>query len=143
MGALLSMVGQDAVGDIPQDIMISSYLDYVKIWTHTNDRGGLRHVSNDTYRCFIAIEMITYFSWWAKKKVMCEVVGDENVNDIFWWRIENFTYEKSHKSGLQSEDFQWQVDSLNTTKLQLKRRAPKEQEKNCISMLVEITLNLI
>ena len=58
MGALLSMVDQDAVGDIPQDT--SSYLDYVKMWTHTNDRGGLRHVSDDTYRCFLTIEMITY-----------------------------------------------------------------------------------
>jgi len=34
---------------------------------------------------------------------------------------------------------------LEHYKLQLKRisKAPKEQEKNCISMLVEITLNLI
>ena len=80
VGALLSMVGQDAVGDIPQDT--SSYLDYVKMWIRTNDRGGLRHASDDTYRCFLAIEMITYRLIAAgeqKEKVMCEVVCDENV----------------------------------------------------------------
>ena len=76
------MVGQDAVGDMPQDT--STYLDYVKTWTHANDSlGGLWHVSNDTYKCFLAIEMITYKLIAAgeqKIKVMCEVVSDKNVN---------------------------------------------------------------
>ena len=35
-------------------------MDYVKVWTKTNDRGGLMHVSLDTFRCFKAIEMVTY-----------------------------------------------------------------------------------
>ena len=48
VGALWSMVGQDAVGDMPQDT--STYLSYVKTWTRANDRGGWQHVSNDTYR---------------------------------------------------------------------------------------------
>ena len=47
MGALLNMIGQDIVGDIPQDT--ATHIDYVKTWTSNNDRGGLRHVSNDTY----------------------------------------------------------------------------------------------
>ena len=54
MEAPLAKIGQDAVGDMPQDT--SSHLDYVKIQIRTNDSGGLQH--NDTYRCFLAIEMI-------------------------------------------------------------------------------------
>ena len=94
MGALLSMVEQDAVGDIPQDN--SSYLDYVKTWTRTNDRGGLRHVSDDTYRCFLAIEMITYrliAIGEQKEKVMCKVVCDENVKLL--WEIATDIFDEN------------------------------------------------
>ena len=49
VGPLLSMVGQDAVGDMPQDTS-----DYVRTWTRANDRGGLQYISNDAYRCFLA-----------------------------------------------------------------------------------------
>ena len=118
VGALLSMVGQDAVGDIPQDT--SSYLDYVKTWTCTNDRGDLRHVSDDTYRCFVAIEMITYRLIAAgeqKEKVMCEVVCDENVKflweistDISDEKVKMSLYEKSLKSGLLLEDLLWPAE---------------------------------
>ena len=107
VGTLLSMVGQDAVGDIPQDT--SSYLDYVKTWTCTNDRGGLRHVSDDTYRCFVAIEMITYRLIAAgeqKEKVMCEVVCDENVK--FLWEIStDISDEKVKMSLLQEVAQEW------------------------------------
>ena len=30
------------------------------MWTKAQDCGGLRHVSNDTFDCFKAIEVITY-----------------------------------------------------------------------------------
>ena len=36
------------------------YYDYVKVWTRTQDRGGLKHVSSDTFNCFKAIEVVTY-----------------------------------------------------------------------------------
>ena len=86
MGALLNMIEQDVVGDMPQDT--SSYIDYVKTWTCNNDRGGLQHVSNDTYRCFLAIETIIYkllVAGQPKDEVMAQVVGDENVK--FLWEI--------------------------------------------------------
>lgn len=86
MGALLNMIEQDVVGDMPQDT--SSYIDYVKTWTCNNDRDGLQHVSNDTYRCFLAIETIIYkllVAGQPKDEVMAQVVGDENVK--FLWEI--------------------------------------------------------
>ena len=35
-------------------------MDYVKVWTKTNDRWGPMHVSLDTFCCFKAIETVTY-----------------------------------------------------------------------------------
>ena len=80
MGALLNMVGLDIMGDVPEDT--SSYIDYVKIWTDNNDGGGLLHVSNDMYRCFVAIEEIVYkniIEGRPKDKVIVDVISDENV----------------------------------------------------------------
>ena len=45
IGALLNMIGQDIVGDIPQDT--ATYIDYMT-WTRNNDRGCLQHVPDDT-----------------------------------------------------------------------------------------------
>ena len=39
---------------------ISSFNEYVQTWTKTNDRGGLKHVSLDTFNCFKAIELVTH-----------------------------------------------------------------------------------
>ena len=86
VSALLNMIGHDTIGDVPQNT--DTYLDYVKTWTIANDRGALRHVSEDTYRFFVAMEMITYKLLEvgeSKEKVMCEVSGDENV--LFLWEI--------------------------------------------------------
>ena len=55
LGILLTMVEKDIVGDVSKDT--STYLNYVKTWIHVNDRG---HVSNDTYRLFMAIETRLY-----------------------------------------------------------------------------------
>ena len=107
MGALLNMIGQDIVGDMHQDT--TSYIDYVKTWTRNNDRGGLRHVSNDTYRCFLAIETIIYkliVAGEPKDKVMIEVVGDENVK--FLWEIAtDLSNEKLQLSLLQEATKEW------------------------------------
>ena len=32
----------------------------MEVWTGTTDRGGLKHVSDETFRCFKALELITY-----------------------------------------------------------------------------------
>ena len=61
-------------------------MDYVKVWMKTNDRGGLMHVSLDTFRCFKAIEMVTYDlikKGCTKEEVMSQVT--ENVR--FHWML--------------------------------------------------------
>ena len=49
--ALWEMLGEDC-NSIEAT---SSYYDYVKVWTRTQDCGGLKHVSGDTFNCFKAI----------------------------------------------------------------------------------------
>ena len=61
-------------------------MDYVKVWTKTNDRGGLMHVSLDTFHCFKAIEMVTYDlikKGCTNEEVMSQVT--ENVR--FHWML--------------------------------------------------------
>ena len=80
--ALNDMLGEDP-GSIEAH---STYMDYVKVWTTTNDRGGLMHVSLDTFRCFRAIEMVTYDlikKGCTKEEVMSQVT--ENVR--FHWML--------------------------------------------------------
>ena len=51
----------DMPGEDPVSIEAhSTYMDYVTVWTKINDRGGLMHVSLNTFHCFKAIEMVTY-----------------------------------------------------------------------------------
>ena len=86
ISALLNMVGHDTVGDVPQ--FTDTYLNYVKTWMTVNDRGGLQHILDDTYRFFVAMEMITYKLLEvgeSKEKVMCEVTRNENV--VFLWKL--------------------------------------------------------
>ena len=70
---------------------------------------GLRHISNDTYRCFLAIETIIYkliVAGKPKDKVMTEVVGDENVR--FLWEIAtDLSNEKLQLSLLQEATKEW------------------------------------
>ena len=85
VGILLNMVGEDT-GDSIHDT--STYLDYIKTWTKSVDRGGLRHVTDDTYRCFLAIESIIYkilIKGELKDEILTRVLGDENVR--FLWEI--------------------------------------------------------
>ena len=80
--ALNDMLGEDPVSIEAH----STYMDYVKVWTTTNDRGGLMHVSLDTFRCFRAIEMVTYDlikKGCTKEEVMSQVT--ENVR--FHWML--------------------------------------------------------
>ena len=69
----------------------------------------MRHVSNDTYRCFLAIETIIYkliVAGEPKDKVMIEVVGDTNVK--FLWEIAtDLSDEKLQLSLLQEATQEW------------------------------------
>ena len=56
-GVLLHMVGEDTYGAIQEN---DSYLGYVKAWTKATDCRGMRHVSEDTYRFFLALETRVY-----------------------------------------------------------------------------------
>ena len=76
------MLGEDPVSIEAH----STYMDYVKVWTKTNDRGGLMHVLLDTFRCFKAVEMVTYDlikKGCTKEEVMSQVT--ENVR--FHWML--------------------------------------------------------
>ena len=130
MGALLNMVGLDIIGDMPEDS--SSYIDYVKIWTNNNDRGGLRHVSNDTYRCFVAIEEIVYkniIEGEPKDKVMVDVISDDNVK--FLWEIAtDLSDEKMHLSLLQEATKEWFILRGFSVTSQLLEQYKKATKKN-------------
>ena len=130
------MIGQDIVGGMHQDT--TSYIDYVKTWTRNNDRGGLRHISNDN---FLAIETIIYklvVAGEPKDNVMIEVVGDENVK--FLWEIAtDLSDEKLQLSLLQEATKEWftlRGFSVATQLLEQCKRATlkeqKEQERNYI-----------
>ena len=85
VGTLLILIGED-VGENLSDT--STYLEYIKIWTNNTDRGGLCHVTDDTYRCFLVIESIVYNilkRGELKEEVFSEVVSSENVR--FHWEI--------------------------------------------------------
>jgi len=64
----------------------TSYMDYVKVWTQNNDRGGLIHVSMDTFRCFEAIELVTHDlikQGCTKEEVMSQACINESVRLYF------------------------------------------------------------
>lgn len=101
VGTLLVLIGED-VGENVSDT--STYLEYIKIWTNNTDRGGLRHVTDDTYRCFLVIESIVYNilkRGGLKEEVFSEVVSSENVR--FHWEvatteeINDYTLELLHE----------------------------------------------
>ena len=132
------MIGQDIVGDIPQDT--AAYIDYVKTWTSNNDRGGLRHVSNDTYRCFLAIEQIVYKLITAsepKDKVLTEVVSDKNVK--FLWKIAtDLLDEKLQLLLLQEVTNEWFIlrgFSVASQPLEQYKRATKKNIKGTRKIL--------
>ena len=67
----------------------STYMDYVKAWVRTNDRGGLMHVSLDTFHCFKAIETVIYKflkSGATKEEVTTQAFISENVR-LHWMLI--------------------------------------------------------
>lgn len=82
---LYNMLGEDPISIEAH----STYMDYVKVWTKANDRGGLTHVSLDTFHCFKVIEMVTYDlikNGSTKEEVMSKVFITENVR-LQWMLI--------------------------------------------------------
>lgn len=82
---LNDMLGEDQVSIEAN----TTYMDYIKVWTKINDRGGLIHVSLDTFRCFKAIEIVTYdliSKGSTKEEVITQVFVNENVR-LHWTLI--------------------------------------------------------
>ena len=80
----------DMLGEDPVSIEAhSTYMDYVTVWTKINDRGGLMHVSLNTFHCFKAIEMVTYDlikKGSTKEEVISQVFATESVR-LHWMLI--------------------------------------------------------
>ena len=53
-----------------------SYMDYVKVWTTKTDCGGLKHVFDDNFRFFKALEMIAY------ELLMKQTPRESEINEI-------------------------------------------------------------
>ncbi|XP_065884922.1 uncharacterized protein [Dysidea avara] len=84
VSALWDMLGEDC----NSITAIASYCEYVKIWLKNNDRGGLKHVSIDTYNCFKAIELVSYkllIKGHTKNETTLQTLNDPNV--IFHWEF--------------------------------------------------------
>ena len=79
VGLLLNMVGEDT-GHTIHDTST-----YLKTWTKSTDRGGLWHVTNDTYRYFLAIKSIVYNI--LKRGGLKDEVLVKVVNVRFLWEI--------------------------------------------------------
>ena len=91
LDALYDMLGEDQ-GNVEA---YSSFMDYVKVWTQTTDRGGLMHVSLDTFRCFSAIELVIYElikKGRSREEVVGEALNDESVK-LLWMLIADLPNE--------------------------------------------------
>ena len=93
INALWDMIGEDC----HSVEATSTYNDYVKIWIKAQDRGGLQHVSNDTFNCFKAIEVVTYQlieNGYEKEYVTSQAYCNPNI--LFYWElISDLEQEKS------------------------------------------------
>lgn len=85
------------LGDTQSNIeTYDTYLDYVKVWTSTTDRGGLKHVSDDTFRFFKALELIAYellIKETTREHAINEMVTNENV--LFQWDLVMYDFNTS------------------------------------------------
>ena len=82
--ALWDMIGEDC----HSVEATSTYNDYVKIWIKAQDRGGLQHVSNDTFNCFKTIEVVTYQlieKGYEKEYVTSQTYINSNI--LFCWEL--------------------------------------------------------
>ena len=97
--ALLNMLGDDPSSNSE---CTSSYAEYVSVWIQCTDRGGLMHVSLDTFKCFKFIELATYAGLKRgepKEAILSQIIADENV--LFHWELAVFIEEQSSQELLQ------------------------------------------
>ena len=83
---------------------LCSFDDYVKTWTTSTDRGGLKHVSLDTFNCFKAIELITYkliSEGHSRDEILSQTFTNENV--VFHWELISEVPEEAHSLKLLRE----------------------------------------
>ena len=78
----------DMLGEDPVSIKVhSTYMDYVKVWTKTNDRGAPMHVSLNTLHCFKAIKTVTYDLIKKGFPTKEEVISQVTENLRFHWML--------------------------------------------------------
>jgi len=83
---------------------LSSYMDYIKTWTRIADRGGLKHVTSDTFRFFKTVESVTG-DLLTKGCNKVEVTGQAflNENVQFHWNLIVHLEEESNSLHLLHE----------------------------------------
>ena len=100
VAALWEMLGEDC----SSINALCSFNEYVKAWTKNNDRGGLKHVSLDTFNCLTAIELVTHrliSDGRNKADVISQTFCDPNV--VFHWDLISDIPEESHSLELLRE----------------------------------------
>ena len=100
VAALWEMLGEDC----SSINALCSFNEYVKSWTKNNDRGGLKHVSLDTFNCFKAIELISHrliSEGGYKDDVISHTVCDPNV--VFHWDLVSDISDEAHSLELLRE----------------------------------------
>ena len=93
VSALWEMLGEDCTSVNT----LCSFDDYVKTWISSNNHGGLKHVSLDTFNCFKAIELITYklvSEGHSKDEIVSQTFSNENV--VFHWEQISEIPEEAH-----------------------------------------------
>ena len=102
VSVLWEMLGEDCTS-VNTLCSFDAY-DYVKTWISSNDRGGLKHVSLDTFNCFKAIELITYkliSEGHSKDEIVSQTFSNENV--VFHWEQISEIPEEAHSLKLLRE----------------------------------------
>jgi len=103
--ALISMLGNHYDNMEEQ----SSYMDYVTTWTKIADRGGLKHVTLDTFRFFSSVEIVTG-DLLDKGCNKAEITGQAFINEnvrFYWDLIADFQNESDSLQLLQEAINLW------------------------------------
>lgn len=78
----------DMISDAHTDECSDGFLDYVKTWTTSTDRGGLIQVTDDAYLAFKYIESATYELITGKKSKADIISGVlTNTTVLYFWKL--------------------------------------------------------
>ena len=112
---------------------ILSYNDYVKVWTRTQDCGGLKHVSSDTFNCFKAIEVFTCSLIERGYEKQCVITETHSDASIFfhWDLISELEGEKSQRLLLEVIELWFTVGGFAVASRLLRstKQPPKRKQK--------------